>query len=192
MSNLFKNLDVDDTEYDPKKNERKARKALIAIEKLKKMCNLTEEEKIKLEGEDNWRRILDPLYVNISKQEQNKETEKDCEMREKKKMKRNEKKRKRIDEQEQEQRRNSSRYEEQQQRSRYEEQQQRSRYEEQNPISPLEKRVHHEIKVRCKLERDKKKAYKQMYLKYHPDKNMDKNATLITQIINKIKENENM
>jgi len=36
MSNLFKNLDVDDTEYDPKKNERKARKALIAIEKLKK------------------------------------------------------------------------------------------------------------------------------------------------------------
>jgi hypothetical protein len=94
MSNRFQNLSVDDTETNHKKNERKARKALTAIAKLKKKGNLTPEEKIKVDNEDHWYRILDPCYVNITAKSQNKETEKERELREKKKIKKNEKKRK--------------------------------------------------------------------------------------------------
>jgi hypothetical protein len=193
MPNQYSILTVDDTEINHKKNERKAKKALIAIAKLKKKGNLTPDEKIKLDNEDNWHRVLDPLYVNISVQIQ---TEKERELREKQKMKRNQRK---FEEEEQRKQYQRKFEEEEEQRKRYqrkfEEEEQRKRYQrkfeeeeqqevEQKPISKLEKKLNIEYNVLIARGDTKKSAKRKMQIKYHPDKNKDINATTKSQYVN--------
>ena len=180
MPNQYSILTVDDTEINHKKNERKAKKALIAIAKLKKKGNLTPDEKIKLDNEDNWHRVLDPLYVNISVQIQ---TEKERELREKQKMKRNQRK---FEEEEQRKQYQRKFEEEEEQRKRYqrkfeEEEQQEV---EQKPISKLEKKLNIEYNVLIARGDTKKSAKRKMQIKYHPDKNKDINATTKSQYVN--------
>ena len=203
MPNQYSILTVDDTEINHKKNERKAKKALIAIAKLKKKGNLTPDEKIKLDNEDNWHRVLDPLYVNISVQIQ---TEKERELREKQKMKRNQRKfeeeeqrkqyQRKFEEEEEQRKRYQRKFEEEEQRKQYQRKQyQRKQYQrkfeeeeqqevEQKPISKLEKKLNIEYNVLIARGDTKKSAKRKMQIKYHPDKNKDNNATTKSQYVN--------
>uniref|UniRef100_A0A6C0J3Z4 J domain-containing protein n=1 Tax=viral metagenome TaxID=1070528 RepID=A0A6C0J3Z4_9ZZZZ len=196
MSNRFHCLSVDDAETDHKKNERKARKALTAIAKLKKKGNLTPKEKIKVDNEDHWYKLLDPFYVNLTAKPKNKETEKQRELREKKKNKKNEQKRKEqeLKKQEEQKRRRDEehrrefnehqrKFEEQHQRK-FEEQQQPDI--EENPKSNEEKKLDIEYNVLIASGNTQKNAKRKMQIKYHPDKNRDSNATTKIQYVNNL------
>jgi hypothetical protein len=64
MQNIFSNLDIQE-EYDElyqEKNKKRARKKLKAIEKLKLKYPLNDEEKQKVDSEDHWKRVLNPLF----------------------------------------------------------------------------------------------------------------------------------
>ena len=82
MANIFTNLEVDEEVTNHIKNERKAKKILKAIDKLKNKEFLTAEEQLKVDNEDKWHRILDPMYENA-------ETKKENELREQKKVNKN-------------------------------------------------------------------------------------------------------
>ena len=211
MSNRFHELSVDEVETNHKKNQRRARKALIAIAKLKKNWNLTPEEQIKVDTEDHWYKILDPSYVNLTANLKNKETEKQRELREKKKIQKNEQKRKerelknkqreqkrRRDEegrrefnQEQKRRRDEEyRREFNEEHSKYWKQYHHKFWEqldiEENSKSNEEKQLDIEYTVLIASGNSQKNAKRKMQIKYHPDKNRDSNTTTKIQYVNNL------
>jgi len=162
---------------------------ITAIEKLKKKDSLTEEERIKIESEDLWRKVLDPYYINPLEKKQKQEQEREQE-RERKRERERERKREQQKQKKRQRQKQRQRQRQQEQRHKFEEQERKM--EEQNPNSHLEKRIQHEITDMIKEGYTKQKAFQKMYLQYHPDKNRDEDATQITQIINQLKEKENM
>ena len=80
MSTLLYGISVDNNNKTNHKNyERKARKELAAIAKLKKRGGLTPEENIQVDNQDYWYQILDPCYINLTPKIQNKERERERE-----------------------------------------------------------------------------------------------------------------
>jgi hypothetical protein len=212
MSNIFRNLPVDEEEYDHVKTTKKARKKIKAIDNLKKKGKLTDEEQNKVDSEDYWQHILNPFYENVDKKKENvekckeniekkrKKREKKIryqEMLNKKKEQRESEQRQRESEQRQkefEQRQRQNEFEqEQRQRQRQNEfeQEQRQRqneFEQEQIIKPKktknEKRIHIEFNLLISKGQSIRKAKHSLLRKYHPDKNKEKSANEMTQIIN--------
>ena len=204
MPNRFENLDVDDDDVNHDKNERKAKKKLKAIEKLKKKENLTDEEQKKIDSEDYLQRIVNPHYENKEKEnklpEQPKINKKRERQREKKRQKQTEEAEQREAKQrqreaEQREREAEQREREAEQREREAEQRERQRQrqrEAEQRQEPKEIKTRNEKKIYIELSvlLDKgisfKKAKHNLLLKYHPDKNKGNTANEMTQIINNI------
>ena len=68
FSNLELDSDTDNTHSSPENEIRKAKKKLKAIEKLKYKEHLTAEEKIKLENESIWLKVINPSYISPEEQ----------------------------------------------------------------------------------------------------------------------------
>ena len=202
MSNIFRNLTVDDEEHDHVKTTKKARKKIKAIDNLKKKGKLTDEEQNKVDSEDYWQHILNPFYENVEKKKENMEKCKEnIEKKRKKKEKKiryqemlNKKKEQRESEQrqresEQRQRESEQRQRESEQRQRESEQRQReSDFEQERRNEPKktknEKRIHIEFNLLIAKGQTIRKAKHSLLRKYHPDKNKEKSANEMTQIIN--------
>ena len=75
FSNLELDSDTDNIHSSPENEIRKAKKKLKAIEKLKYKENLTTEEKIKLENESIWLKIINPSYISPEEQRRNEQDE---------------------------------------------------------------------------------------------------------------------
>ena len=185
MPNRFENLYVDDDDVNHDKNERKAKKKLKAIEKLKKKENLTDEEQKKIDSEDYWQLILNPFYQNKEKQREAKQR---AEQREAKQRQREAKQRaeQRQREAEQRQREAEQRQREAEQRQREAEQRQRQRQEPKEIKTRNEKKIDIELSVLLNKGISVKKAKHNLLLKYHPDKNKGNTANEMTQYINNI------
>ena len=174
MPNIFGNLSVDE-EVDHSKNERKARKKLKAINKLKKKESLTDEEQKKVDSEDYWQLILDPFYENKEKQREAKQRQREAEQR--------------AEQREAEQRQREAKQREAKQRQREAEQRQREaeqRLEPKEFKTKNEKKIDIEFNLLLAKGNTLKKAKHNLLLKYHPDKNKGKSANEMTQIINNI------
>ena len=202
MSNIFRNLTVDDEEHDHVKTTKKARKKIKAIDNLKKKGKLTDEEQNKVDSEDYWQHILNPFYENVEKKKENMEKCKEnIEKKRKKKEKKiryqemlNKKKEQRESEQrqresEQRQREYEQRQREYKQRQReYEQRQRESDFEQERRNEPKktknEKRIHIEFNLLIAKGQTIRKAKHSLLRKYHPDKNKEKSANEMTQIIN--------
>ena len=202
MSNIFRNLTVDDEEHDHVKTTKKARKKIKAIDNLKKKGKLTDEEQNKVDSEDYWQHILNPFYENVEKKKENMEKCKEnIEKKRKKKEKKiryqemlNKKKEQRESEQrqresEQRQREYEQRQREYKQRQReYEQRQRESDFEQERRNEPKktknEKRIHIEFNLLIAKGETIRKAKHSLLRKYHPDKNKEKSANEMTQIIN--------
>jgi hypothetical protein len=206
FSNLELDSDTDNIHSSPENEIRKAKKKLKAIEKLKYKENLTTEEKIKLENESIWLKIINPSYISPDEQRRN---EQDELIRKKEKLKKNIKKDKLKQvkfkkEQERRNREQERRNEEQERRNeeqerRNEEQdrcnreyqerfehQQRQLLKQQKKISKLEKDITCEFNGLLTQGFSKKKARHKMLLRHHPDKNLGDivKANKISCIIN--------
>jgi len=202
MSNIFRNLTVDDEEHDHVKTTKKARKKIKAIDNLKKKGKLTDEEQNKVDSEDYWQHILNPFYENVEKKKENMEKCKEnIEKKRKKKEKKiryqemlNKKKEQRESEQrqresEQRQRESEQRQRESEQRQReYKQRQRESDFEQERRNEPKktknEKRIHIEFNLLIAKGETIRKAKHSLLRKYHPDKNKEKSANEMTQIIN--------
>ena len=209
MSNIFRNLPVDDEEHDHVKTTKKARKKIKAIDNLKKKGKLTDEEQNKVDSEDYWQHILNPFYENVEKKKENMEKCKEnIEKKRKKKEKKiryqemlNKKKEQRESEQrqresEQRQRESEQRQRESEQRQReyeqrqreYEQRQREYDFEQERRNEPKktknEKRIHIEFNLLIAKGQTIRKAKHSLLRKYHPDKNKEKSANEMTQIIN--------
>ena len=204
-SNVFQNLDVDDTEYDINKKERKAKKMLRSIEKLKAKDTLTDEERIKLESEDEWRKVLNPFYVNPSnvyketekKQEKKKLTKKRKELEKKKEREQREQERREQERRGQERREQERRGQERREQERRGQerrgqerrgQEKMKKQEKTIKFSQNEIKIHIEYKKLIALGNNKQKAKQKLQFIYHPDKNPNtiKLSTELSQIINNI------
>ena len=130
FSNLELDSDTDNIHSSPENEIRKAKKKLKAIEKLKYKENLTTEEKIKLENESIWLKIINPSYISPDEQRRN---EQDELIRKKEKLKKNIKndKLKQVKfKKEQERQRNEERLRNEEQDRRNREQERRNREQE--------------------------------------------------------------
>jgi hypothetical protein len=206
FSNLELDSDTDNIHSSPENEIRKAKKKLKAIEKLKYKENLTTEEKIKLENESIWLKIINPSYISPDEQRRN---EQDELIRKKEKLKKNIKKDKlkqvkfkkeqdrRNREQERRNEEQERRNEEQERRNEEQdrcnreyqerfEHQQRQLLKQQKKISKLEKDITCEFNGLLTQGFSKKKARHKMLLRHHPDKNLGDivKANKISCIIN--------
>jgi hypothetical protein len=206
FSNLELDSDTDNIHSSPENEIRKAKKKLKAIEKLKYKENLTTEEKIKLENESIWLKIINPSYISPDEQRRN---EQDELIRKKEKLNKNIKKDKlkqvkfkkeqdrRNREQERRNEEQERRNEEQERRNEEQdrcnreyqerfEHQQRQLLKQQKKISKLEKDITCEFNGLLTQGFSKKKARHKMLLRHHPDKNLGDivKANKISCIIN--------
>ena len=214
MSNIFENLGVDEEEIDHIKNEKKARKKIKAIHNLKKKENLTDEEQKKVDSEDDWQRILNPFYENMEKQKENKireqqrlnkkkeQQQRESEQRQAESEQRQAESEQRQAESEQRQAESEQRQAEFKQRQReftqrqrqkeFKQKQQYYKDEYEQRLEPKkmktknEKRIYIEFNLLIAKGDTIKKAKHNLLLKYHPDKNKEKSANEMTQIINNI------
>lgn len=184
-SNRFENLDEDE-DYDYEKLTRKAKKKIKEINNLKKKENLTNEEKNKLDNEDYWLRILNPLYENEEQKKANIEKEKQYqETRNKKQQQREHKKKQKEHKKEQ-----------REYKKKQKEQKEDEKKFKVERVEDYEKVVLKEFKSLLSKGTDFKKIKHKLLLKYHPDKNTNKSAseiakfTEITRFINDITYND--
>tara|TARA_B110000285_G_scaffold49383_1_gene56084 strand:- start:394 stop:1044 length:651 start_codon:yes stop_codon:yes gene_type:complete len=214
---MFSDLHVyssdSDNNQSSRENEiRKAKKKLKAIEKLKYKNNLTQEEKIKLQNEPIFLRVIDPAYISPEERRCSEQAElKHQHEKLKKSMKRDKLMQSKVRRNEEQRRRNEEkqrqcdeeqRRRDEEQRKRNEEQhqrneEQRQRNEEhqrqlnkqQKKSGNLERKIINEFDKLLTSGCSRKKARHIMLGKYHPDKNYGNEirATKITCIVNNIK-----
>ena len=75
FSNLEVDSDTDNIHVSPENEIRKAKKKLKSIEKLKYKEHLTPEEKIKLQNESIWLKVINPSYISPEEKHRNEQDE---------------------------------------------------------------------------------------------------------------------
>jgi len=183
VRNIYSELPVEEPSFsEPKDIKRKAEKKLREIENLKQKSNPTAEEQEKISQEKYWRNILYPeqkeQYSSNQKESSTKRKKKEAEQKHKKAKK--EKHRRR-----------------QEQKQKEEERKQQHRYEKSYVPSKEIEEFSEEQKIHLtilneylSLSSDKgyNKAFRELSILYHPDKNSSTEATLQFQLLNNIHE----
>jgi len=180
MQNIFSNLDIQEEfgEVYQEKNKKRARKKLKAIEKLKLKYPLNDEEKQKVDSEDHWKRVLNPLFEDEETKNKKKLLER---------MKAERMKAERMKAQQQWESRQKEKEKEFKQKEKEFKQKEKKFKEIEGTCEKLMKQLNKEF---MHLVEDKgidnKKAKRILQIKYHPDKH-PRNTTWATercQIVN--------
>jgi hypothetical protein len=184
LRNIYAELPVEEPSItEPKDLKRKAEKKLREIENLKQKSNPTIEEQEKISQEKYWRNIL---YPN----EKSPDTSSEKESSTKRKKKEAEQKHKKA-KQEKHRRRQEQKQKEEDTRRQYQ------RYKKSDtPVidvqpSSEEQKIHYAILneyLSLSKEKTSSRAFRELSILYHPDKNSSTDTTLHFQLLNNIHE----
>jgi hypothetical protein len=185
LRNIYSELPVEEPSFsEPKDLKRKAEKKLREIENLKQKSNPTSEEQEKISQEKYWRNILyteeKQQYSSNDKESSTKRKKKEAEQKHKKAKqekhrRRHEKKQKEEEERKKQQRRYEKSYVPAKEIEEF--------YEEQHIHTTIFNKY-----LSLSSEKGYNKAFRELSILYHPDKNSSTEATLHFQLLNNIHE----